>query len=55
MSQLTHSADGEANAANNTYKAVRIIGKGYDLYYSVWCNNDHELYDVKVRQTPQIS
>lgn len=34
---------------NNTYKAVRIIGEDYDLYYSVWCNNEHELYDVKVR------
>lgn len=35
-------------ALNNTYKAVRIIGKGYDLYYSVWCNNEHELYDIDV-------
>lgn len=35
-------------ALNNTYKAVRIIGEGYDLYYSVWCNNEHELYDIKV-------
>lgn len=34
---------------NNTYKAVRIIGEDYDLYYSVWCNNEHELYDIKVR------
>ncbi|KAL4875117.1 alkaline-phosphatase-like protein [Aspergillus karnatakaensis] len=32
---------------NNTYKSVRIIGEGYNLYYSVWCNNEHELYDLK--------
>lgn len=29
---------------NNTYKALRIIGTGYNLYYSVWCTNEHELY-----------
>ncbi|CAN8104300.1 unnamed protein product [Discula destructiva] len=32
---------------NNTYKAVRIIGEKYNLYYSVWCNNEHELYDIE--------
>ncbi|KAL2130068.1 hypothetical protein VTI74DRAFT_6925 [Chaetomium olivicolor] len=34
---------------NNTYKALRIIGGegGYNFYYSVWCNNEHELYDLK--------
>jgi hypothetical protein len=31
---------------NNTYKALRIIGKGYNLYYAVWCNNEHEFYDL---------
>ncbi|EOO00839.1 putative arylsulfatase protein [Phaeoacremonium minimum UCRPA7] len=31
---------------NNTYKAVRIISGSYNLYYSVWCNNEHELYDL---------
>ncbi|KAL2840517.1 alkaline-phosphatase-like protein [Aspergillus pseudoustus] len=31
---------------NNTYKSVRIIGENYNLYYSVWCNNAHELYDL---------
>ncbi|KAI0023547.1 arylsulfatase [Xylariomycetidae sp. FL0641] len=30
----------------NTYKALRISGPGYNLYYSVWCNNEHELYDM---------
>jgi len=33
---------------NNTYKAVRIVSEHYSLYYSVWCTNEHELYDVKV-------
>ncbi|KAJ4291443.1 hypothetical protein N0V88_006037 [Collariella sp. IMI 366227] len=34
---------------NNTYKALRIIGGGgkYNFYYSVWCSNEHELYDLK--------
>lgn len=32
--------------ANNTYKALRLHGQGYDLYYSVWCNGDHELFDM---------
>jgi hypothetical protein len=31
---------------NNTYKAVRVIGEGYNLYYAVWCNNEHELYNL---------
>ncbi|KAI0909963.1 arylsulfatase-like protein [Ustulina deusta] len=31
---------------NNTYKAVRIIGGSYNLLYQVWCNNEHELYDL---------
>ncbi|KAG6811801.1 hypothetical protein H0H92_005817 [Tricholoma furcatifolium] len=31
---------------NNTYKSVRLLGEGYNLYYSVWCNNEHELYDL---------
>jgi len=31
--------------ANNTYKALRLHGK-VNLYYSVWCNNEHELYDM---------
>ena len=29
----------------NTYKAMRVFGQGYNLYYSVWCkDNEHELY-----------
>lgn len=41
---------------NNTYKAIRVIGKHYNLYYSVWCSGEHELYDLEVRtRNPNIS
>lgn len=39
---------------NNTYKAIRVLGPGYNLYYSVWCNNEHELYDMNVGFKPPI-
>lgn len=39
----------DLSAYNNTFKALRIKGTGYNLYYSVWCNNEHELYDMTVR------
>ncbi|KAF7553217.1 hypothetical protein G7046_g7166 [Stylonectria norvegica] len=32
---------------NNTYKGVRIVHEKYDVYYSTWCTNEHELYDLK--------
>ncbi|KAL3494141.1 Six-hairpin glycosidase-like protein [Aspergillus germanicus] len=32
---------------NTTYKSARIVSKKYNLFYAVWCNNDHELYDLK--------
>ncbi|KAE8149097.1 alkaline-phosphatase-like protein [Aspergillus avenaceus] len=38
--------DGQTKLGNNTYKSARILGEGYNLYYSVWCNGDHELYDL---------
>ncbi|ORY65763.1 arylsulfatase [Pseudomassariella vexata] len=31
---------------NNTYKALRIVSDSWNLYYSVWCTNEHELYDL---------
>ncbi|KAI1263569.1 alkaline phosphatase-like protein [Xylariaceae sp. FL1019] len=31
---------------NNTYKALRIVGESYNLLYTVWCNNERELYDL---------
>lgn len=45
---ITESCAADLSAYNNTYKSLRIIGDGYDLYYSVWCNNEHELYDMNV-------
>lgn len=36
-----------ASLANNTYKHVRVLSDAYDLSYSVWCTNEHELYDLK--------
>ncbi|KAI1074662.1 arylsulfatase precursor [Whalleya microplaca] len=33
--------------ANNTYKHVRVVADDYDLSYTVWCTNEHELYDLK--------
>ncbi|KAK7921382.1 hypothetical protein PG985_009404 [Apiospora marii] len=35
------------SGVNNTYKALRLLGDGYDLSYTVWCTNEHELYDLK--------
>jgi len=33
---------------NNTYKALRIINpaQSHNLYYAVWCTNEHELYNL---------
>ncbi|EME40308.1 hypothetical protein DOTSEDRAFT_66113 [Dothistroma septosporum NZE10] len=31
---------------NHTYKALRLIGDGYNLLYTVWCSGEHELYDM---------
>ena len=33
---------------NSTYKALRIIGDGYNLLYTVWCFGDREFYDLNV-------
>lgn len=33
---------------NNTYKSLRIMGQGYNYAYTVWCTNQHELYDMNV-------
>ncbi|KAJ5167602.1 uncharacterized protein N7482_003196 [Penicillium canariense] len=38
--------DGSTMIPNNTYKSIRLLGEDYNLYYSVWCNNEHELYDL---------
>ncbi|KAF7187110.1 Arylsulfatase [Pseudocercospora fuligena] len=33
-------------ARNNTYKALRLIGDGYNLLYAVWCTGDKQYYDL---------
>lgn len=38
--------------SNNTYKTVRVVGDKYDFSYSVWCTNEHELYNIKVSPAP---
>jgi len=31
---------------NNTFRSIRLIGDGFSFYYSVWCNGEHEFYDM---------
>lgn len=40
---------------NNTYKGVRLVSDNYSLYYAVWCTNEVEFYDLKVRPLASIS
>ncbi|KAJ7466911.1 putative arylsulfatase [Mycena latifolia] len=37
---------GSTTPNNNTYKSARVIGTSYNLFYTVWCDNSHELYDM---------
>ncbi|KAF7557311.1 hypothetical protein G7Z17_g832 [Cylindrodendrum hubeiense] len=32
---------------NNTYKGLRVVSEEYSMYYSVWCTNETELFDLK--------
>jgi N-acetylglucosamine-6-sulfatase len=40
---------------NNTYKGVRIEADEYAFYYSVWCNREREIYDMKGDQGQLIN
>ncbi|WPH02265.1 Hypothetical protein R9X50_00512100 [Acrodontium crateriforme] len=31
---------------NNTYKALRVVGEGYNILYTVWCTGEREFYDL---------
>ncbi|KAI3390551.1 hypothetical protein diail_9212 [Diaporthe ilicicola] len=31
----------------NTFKSVRVIGDTYSVYYSVWCTNEKEFYNME--------
>lgn len=33
-------------ARNNTYKALRVVGSGYNILYSVWCTGEKMYYDM---------
>jgi arylsulfatase A-like enzyme len=46
---------GNRRYTNNTYKGLRVEAEDYGFYYSVWCNNEKELYDMKVSTSPIIS
>lgn len=37
---------GGTSYPNNTYKALRLVGQNYSLYYSVWCTGEREFYDL---------
>lgn len=39
---------------NNTYKGIRLVADDYSLYYSVWCTNEKEYYNLKVRTTTAL-
>ncbi|KAH8660574.1 alkaline-phosphatase-like protein [Xylariales sp. PMI_506] len=31
---------------NNTFKGLRLVSEDYSLYYSVWCTNETEFFDL---------
>ncbi|CAI0644619.1 unnamed protein product [Colletotrichum noveboracense] len=31
---------------NNTYKGLPLVGKSFNLYYSVWCTGERELFNL---------
>ncbi|KAL2819851.1 Six-hairpin glycosidase-like protein [Aspergillus cavernicola] len=42
----TLGPDNAYRMPNTTYKSARIVSETHNLFYAVWCNNDHELYDL---------
>ncbi|OAR01382.1 hypothetical protein LLEC1_03396 [Akanthomyces lecanii] len=39
--------DPEGYFNQNTYKTLRIVSEKYEFMYTVWCNGDHELYNMQ--------
>lgn len=39
---------------NNTFKGLRLVSEGYSIYYSVWCTNETEFFDLLVCFPSQI-
>ncbi|KAJ5655250.1 sulfatase [Penicillium longicatenatum] len=46
MRTHAHQATLSVSRGSNTYKAMRIIGENYSVFYSVWCTNEREIYDM---------
>ena len=49
LSPADYEADTQAAGpapVNNTYKGLRVVSAEYNLYYTVWCTNDRQLYDM---------
>jgi N-acetylglucosamine-6-sulfatase len=40
----------DRQTVNFTYTSVRLLSDEYNMYYSVWCTGEHELYDLNVSQ-----
>lgn len=53
--ELDHDIGMTTAARNNTYKGLRVVGKDYSLYYSVWCTGEKEFYDLKVSHLNHFS
>lgn len=43
---MSEGKHGQVLHPNHTYKALRVVGEDYNLLYTVWCSNEHELYDL---------
>ncbi|KAI6893722.1 arylsulfatase [Hortaea werneckii] len=43
---MSEGKHGQVLHPNHTYKALRLVGEDYNLLYTVWCSNEHELYDL---------
>lgn len=52
LNDRNEGAFGSQDLVNNTYKSARVIGDDYSLFYTVWCDNEHELY---VSRSHQVS
>ncbi|WAO90725.1 Arylsulfatase [Fusarium falciforme] len=45
---MDEGLNGTMITINNTYKGIRLHSENFNLYYSVQCTNEHELYDMTV-------
>lgn len=40
---------------NNTYKGLRLVAEEYNLYYTVWCTDEIEFYDLQVNPADPLT